>query len=171
VARTLLDFAEVANQSALRRALDEAERLRVLELNGLHDLLERSFGRRGLKPLRIVLPGVSPVAMTRSELEEAFIELCDETGLPPPVVNARIAGHEVDAVWPDRELVVELDGFEYHRTAAAFERDRARDADLQIAGFRVLRFTYRRVMDEPQAVVTTIATMLSRGRQPDGTPA
>jgi very-short-patch-repair endonuclease len=84
----------------------------------------------------------------RSELEERFLVLCREAGLPPPAVNVRLAGHEVDMAWADRRLVVELDGFAYHRTHAAFERDRARDASLQLAGHRVLRVTARRLARE-----------------------
>jgi very-short-patch-repair endonuclease len=64
--------------------------------------------------------------------------------------------------WPDRGLVVEFDGFAYHRTRAAFERDRARDAALQLAGNRVLRVTARRLAEEPEEVVKTVRALLLR---------
>jgi very-short-patch-repair endonuclease len=69
-------------------------------------------------------------------------------------------GFEVDALWPHQRLVVELDGYEFHRTRAAFERDRARDAALQLAGYRVLRVTSRRLAGEPAAVAETIRSLL-----------
>jgi len=56
-----------------------------------------------------------------------------------------VAGLEVDAVWPQWRLVAELDGYAFHGTRAAFERDRERDARLQLAGYRVLRFTHRKL--------------------------
>jgi Protein of unknown function (DUF559) len=124
VSRTLLDLAEVIDRVALRRAFEEAERLRLLDLKAVESLLE--------------------------------------AGLPLPDVNAWIAGCEVDAVWAAHGLVVELDGYEYHRTSAAFERDRIRDAQLQLAGFRVLRFTHRCVRREPEAVASLVRSILAK---------
>ena len=56
-----------------------------------------------------------------------------------------IAGHEVDFVWRDKRLVAELDGYAFHNTNNAFERDRERDADLLNAGFSTLRITHNRL--------------------------
>ncbi|MGZ8665524.1 MAG: DUF559 domain-containing protein [Solirubrobacterales bacterium] len=162
VPRTLLDLAEAIDRASLRRALEEAERLRLLDPTAVCSLLDRSRGRHGLRPLRSLLTSLEPVAITRSGLEDAFLDLCRRAGLPLPDVNASIAGHEVDAVWRAHGLVVELDGYEYHRTAAAFERDRIRDAQLQVAGYDVLRFTYRRVAKQPREVVATIKALISR---------
>ena len=92
----------------------------------------------------------------RSELERRFLELCRDAGLPRPAMNAWVAGHEVDALWEDQRLVVELDGRSFHETRAAFERDRIRDAALQLAGYRVLRVTRRRLEAEPEAVIAAI---------------
>jgi very-short-patch-repair endonuclease len=80
--------------------------------------------------------------------------------LPPPARNALVAGFEVDALWPQRRLIVELDGFSYHRSRAAFERDRRRDAALMLAGYRVLRISFRRLADEPQEVARTVRALL-----------
>jgi very-short-patch-repair endonuclease len=81
-------------------------------------------------------------------------------GLPAPEVNARILGHEVDFLWRDEGLVVEVDGFQFHSTRAAFERDRQRDAELQGAGLRVLRVTWRQVVDAPYAALTNLVRAL-----------
>ena len=63
-------------------------------------------------------------------------------------------------LWRDARLVVEVDGYAWHRGRRSFERDRRRDADLQVAGFRVLRVTWRRIRDEPEAVLVALARAL-----------
>ncbi len=161
VARTLLDLAQNVRQDQLERAFEQAERLRLLDLAAVARLCERSNGHRGLTRLRpLVAQAWRPVAETRSELERRFLRLCDDAGLPPAAVNVVVAGHEVDALWRAARLVVEVDGFEYHGTRAAFERDPARDADLQLAGFRVLRVTAQRLSREPQAVASAIGSLI-----------
>jgi very-short-patch-repair endonuclease len=83
----------------------------------------------------------------RSDLERRFVDVCRDAGLPLPAVNASVAGFEVDALWPAQRLIVELDGYQYHRTRRAFESDRVRDAELQLAGYRTLRITHRRLVE------------------------
>jgi very-short-patch-repair endonuclease len=79
-----------------------------------------------------------------------------------PQTNARLHGYEVDFLWPAARLVVEIDGFAYHRTRQAFERDRRRDAQLAAACFTVVRFTWRQLTEEPEAVVAQLAVLLRR---------
>jgi very-short-patch-repair endonuclease len=146
----------------LERAFEEAERLRLLDMNALLRLRERSDGKHGLISFDALLSEHRrDLPNTRSELEHLFYKLCRSSGLPPPSLNVTVAGFEVDAVWPDHKVVVELDGYLFHRTRAAFERDRLRDAALQTAGYRVLRVTYRRLSYEPDAVVGAIRALLS----------
>ena len=64
-------------------------------------------------------------------------------------MNQRVHGYEVDFHWPEARLVVELDGYEYHGTRQAFEDDRARDAALTAAGWRVIRVTDRGSTGQP----------------------
>jgi very-short-patch-repair endonuclease len=99
--------------------------------------------------------------LTFSELEIHFRALCQEHGIPQPAVNARPLGFRVDFEWPAAALVVETDGWGAHRTRAAFEEDRARDRRLTIAGFRVLRFTHRQVVDAPRAVAEQLRALLA----------
>jgi very-short-patch-repair endonuclease len=82
--------------------------------------------------------------------------------LPPTAVNARIGRHEVDLVWAPQRLVVEVDGFAYHGSRAAFERDRLRDAELQAAGYRVVRVTWRQLVERPEALIARLAQALVR---------
>jgi very-short-patch-repair endonuclease len=93
-------------------------------------------------------------------------ELIRAANLPRPRFNARLAGYEVDAVWPDRRLVVEVDGYAYHGHRAQFERDRRKDLALIAAGYRVIRVSWRQLTQEPLAVVAVIASALNLGRAP-----
>src|SRR4051794_19480349 len=95
---------------------------------------------------------------TRSTSERRLVALLGRAGLTPDATNARLAGWEVDVLYRDRRLVVELDGFAFHRTRAAFERDRRKDAALTVAGFRVLRFTWRQLEHEPERLVAAVAS-------------
>jgi very-short-patch-repair endonuclease len=160
VARTLLDVAELVPERRLRRAYEEADRLGLLRRDALERACDRGRGRRGLAAIgRLVAEERS--GATRSSLEDLFLVLCRTHRLPAPIVNASLLGFEVDALWPEQRLVVELDGFAFHRHRAAFERDRSRDAALQATGYRVVRFTHRRLQREPGAVAGELRALLS----------
>lgn len=161
VARTLFDLAEVSDRSALERAFEAAERRELLDMEAVRLTCRRNPGRRAHRQLRSLLPSLSRVEPIRSELERLFHRVCRLSNLPRPQVNARVGRFEVDAFWPDAGLVVEVDGWEFHRTRAAFERDRARDAALIVAGYRVIRITWRQVRDDPAGVASTIRRLLA----------
>jgi very-short-patch-repair endonuclease len=165
--RTLLDLAQVLGGRDVERALDAAERLHRFDLGAADRLLERTRGHRGRGRFARALRNHRP-APTRSELERRFLELCRNAGLPHPLPNTMVAGIEVDALWPHQRLVVELDGHAFHRTPLAFETDRRRDTTLQLSGYRVLRFTHRRLHDEPGEVVQTLRDLLSRSPERPG---
>jgi very-short-patch-repair endonuclease len=105
--------------------------------------------------------------LTRSELERMFITLCRRHRLPQPEVNVQVGPYEVDFLWRDRGLIVETDGFRHHSDRAAFERDRARDARLQSMGFRVLRFTYRQVVERFPVVAALRPLLAQSALTPD----
>ena len=89
------------------------------------------------------------------------MDLLRAHGIPTPQTNVLVDGFLVDAYWPDADLVVELDGYEFHRARDAFERDRRRDAVLALAGYRVVRVTYRMLAREPGRVAVTILSLLA----------
>ena len=162
--RTLVDLADVAPRRLLERAIDEAEYLR-LDRTGLVP----RHGRRGQGLLASVLAVHTPGSTrTRSEMEEMFLELCGEHGIPRPDVNVQLEGYECDFVWPRQGLVVETDGGAAHGTRNARERDRVKDARLVVAGWRVIRITYVRLLNEPDAVADDLKQLL---RQPAPRPA
>lgn len=156
-ARTLLDLAPLLPRPALERAAEQAVVLRLTT----HDELARECrpGRRGTARLRAALP--TEPSLTRSEAERRLLALVRAARLPRPRTNVRVAGHEVDLLWREQKLVVEVDGFAYHGSRQAFERDRRRDADLTAAGFRVVRFTWRQIAHEPEAVLARLAVLLA----------
>jgi very-short-patch-repair endonuclease len=163
-ARTLLDLAEVASLRTLERAFDEAVRIRLVSDSLLRDLLARSPGRRGAKVLRVLLERTDGPAFTRSEAEERLLALIRAARLPSPQLNVRVGPHEVDLLWQEAGLAVEVDGFAYHSTRTAFERDRLRDAELEAIGLRVVRVTWRQIAEEPHALVARLARALTRPR-------
>ena len=173
IARTLLDLAEVIRPHRLRRSVDEAERLQIFDLRAVERLIARSHGRRGLPRLRAALSDYrGPPPATRSELERRFLDLCHDAALPRPEVNVLIAGFDVDVAWPHPGLIVELDSHAFHRGRTAFESDRERDAALQLAGYRVVRITDRRLRNEPAEVMRIVRSLLSRSQaRRGGAPA
>lgn len=163
-ARTLLDLAEHASDSDLERAVGEARVRGLTSTDELRAMMARHPGRRGLRPLTALLDVEHGPAFTRSEGEREFLRLVDRAGIPRPRTNARVAGFEVDALWPDQRLVVEVDGYAFHRGRRAFERDRHKSATLATSGFRVLRFTWRQITETPERVAAHVATALAGER-------
>jgi very-short-patch-repair endonuclease len=164
VPRTLLDLAAVADERVLRRAVNEADRRGKLNRGAIQDLLERTPRRQGTKALRAVIAAVDPQARrSRSDLELAFLALCRRYGIDQPVMNAKVAGYEVDMHWPGTNLIVEIDSYEYHRTPAEFHNDRRRDADLTTKGYVVIRITDHWLATDPKGVAETISYAVTSG--------
>jgi hypothetical protein len=139
-AQTIADLRAVLVRADLRRAIRQAEVL------GLATGFEAA------------------VEGTRSELERRFLRLCQRAGLPPPEVNVRIDTLTVDFLWREQGLVVETDGYRYHRGRQAFEDDRGRDLELRARGYEVLRLSYRQVVDQPERVMAALGRSLRARR-------
>jgi very-short-patch-repair endonuclease len=154
--RTLRDLATRLPQHELDRATEQAQ---ILGLTTRDEIAETIDGRPGAAALRRAL--YDEPTLTRSEAERRLLRLIRDARLPRPETNARVAGYEVDLLWRDRRLIVEVDGFAFHGSRRAFERDRARDVDLQAAGYRVVRFTWRQITQQPHAVVARLAVLLT----------
>jgi very-short-patch-repair endonuclease len=160
-ARTILDLATVLDNRRLERAIDEADRLRLIVADDLIELLRRHRGHPGARPLRGLLARHRVGStLTRSELEERFLALCKQRHLPQPEVNVPLLDYVVDFLWRDAKLVVEVDGHASHRTPRAFQADRDRDGRLAVAGYRVVRFTWFDVTRRPAVVVDRIRRLL-----------
>ena len=173
VARTLLDLAATVRRDRLERALAQAQRLDLYDHRAIEDVLARANGHRGKAALTEAT--AREPKLTRSELEARFLALVRDAGLPEPLTNFLLAAPdhprlEVDLYWPTHRVIVELDGYETHRTRHAFEQDRARDAALTAAGYKIVRFTWRTadavVRNRLKALLTPAGT-----RPPRGSPA
>lgn len=159
--RTLLDLAEVVPKSHVIRAMTEAERQQIIDLNALKELLDRSLGRRGRRPLREILADAVIEPRTREEFEHRFLQLVLDAGLPRPKVNVLVAGYEVDVVWPEQKLIVELDSWKFHRHRKAFEDDRERDVVLALAGYLPIRVTWRQLTKAPARLIQRLRELLN----------
>ena len=107
------------------------------------------------------MTGETATDATRSELEHLFLRLCRRHSLPTPEVNAGAGRFIVDFLWRDRRLVVETDGYRFHRGRLAFEQDRERDVELKLRGYEVVRFTHRQVVEQGPRVARTVRALLS----------
>jgi very-short-patch-repair endonuclease len=158
-ARTLLDLATQLTARDLGRAVEEARIHRLITDRSLKEQFERYPRHQGAKALRKAAQ-IEP-ARTRSLAERGLLDLIRAARLPTPQANKKIGRHEVDLVWREHSLIVEVDGYAFHSTRAAFERDRRRDAELLALGYRVIRVTWRQIADEPEALVATLAVALA----------
>jgi very-short-patch-repair endonuclease len=164
VARTVLDFAGGAPERRIERALDEAFYLGRLHQDALDATLARHPNHKGSRLLRrIVARQTAGATRTRSELEERFLDLCRRHGIPHPEVNVLVEGFLVDFFWKHARLVVETDGYAAHSRRSTFEADRARTLILQAAGYRVLRFSYRQVIEKADWVANHVERALTAG--------
>jgi very-short-patch-repair endonuclease len=159
-ARTLLDLGSTLPQRQLDRAVEEAQVQRRVSLHSLDEQFARYPGHRGAAALRRAMK-LDP-AFTRREAERRLLNLIRAARLPAPQVNTTLDGYEVDFLWSAQRLVVETDGYAFHSSRSAFERDRRRDRHLQAKGYAVLRITWRELKDEPEAVVAELAAALTR---------
>jgi hypothetical protein len=164
VSRTLLDLAATDPRQP-GPALARAKRLGLLDLIALDELLARRRGYRGVRRLHRALDDFRDPAFTRSGVERRFLKLVKRAGLPRPSTNLFVAGHELDAYWPELRFAVELDTYEFHGDAESFERDRKRQEDLKLAGIEMVRITGRRIDAEPGAVIHRLRLLLAQRRQ------
>ncbi len=146
-AQTIADLRRVVPAREMRRAIRQAEVLGLPIGSG-------ALGDR-----------------TRSDLERLFLRLCRRYGLPAPEVNVRVGRHLVDFLWRDQRLIVETDGYRYHRGRQAFEDDRARDLELRARGFEVVRLGEKQVAEQPERIADVLRAAVAPSRRrvaPDG---
>jgi very-short-patch-repair endonuclease len=160
-ARALLDITPDLSDRETERALDEALIRRLITHAGLAAVLAAYPNSRGVVRLRALADPGRPTTETRSDGEEALLALLRRGDLPMPEVNGRVGHYTADFVWRDQKVILELDGYDYHRGRAAFERDHRRDAEHQRMGFLVIRITARQLAREPEAILVRIAMALA----------
>jgi very-short-patch-repair endonuclease len=158
--RTLIDIAAALGVRDLEKAVNEADKLGLVDTERLQASLSAQNGIHGVGRLRDVLDGRMP--QTDSELERRFLELIKQAGLERPLTGAMVSGHRADFFWPNLGLVVETDGLRYHRTPIQQARDRERDQAYATAGLTPLRFTYAQVTRDPDRVIDILRAIAAR---------
>jgi very-short-patch-repair endonuclease len=157
----VVDLAAGASPRNLKRALEQLLVTDRYDDHAMRAVLDRAPSKRGTGMVRAFIAELcDEAAPTRSELEHRLLELVRATQLELPVVNGYVEGLQVDFHWPRYRVVVEADGRRFHGHTVAIERDRDRDLRLQLAGWRVVRLTWRQVVNEPDRVVRLLRSVL-----------
>jgi very-short-patch-repair endonuclease len=159
--RTLIDLSTQLSPNQVERAVGEADKLGLVDLEALRGVLDGRPAQRGVRTLRKLLDRRTFV-LTDTELEQRFLPIVRRAGLPKPHTRFRVNGFKVDFYWPELGLVVETDGLRYHRTPAQQATDRVRDQAHAAAGLTPLRFTHAQVAYEAHHVEGTLRAVARR---------
>lgn len=163
--RTFLDLATVTGPKTLERSINEADKLDVIDADSLRRALDDHPGQPGIRLLRHVLDKHT-FRLSDDELERLFRPLAAAAGLPIPLTKHIVNKFEVDFFWPGLGLVIETDGWRYHRTPSTQTRDALRFQTHVAAGLIPLRFSHHQVKYEPRHVVNiltqTVANLRAR---------
>jgi hypothetical protein len=159
-ARTILDIAPRLSPKAVTRLVNDALRAGHLHPATFQDILQRNPYHPATKLLRPFAE--SSGNPTRSDFEDDFLAFTAKYGLPAPQVNVYVDGREVDAFFPRANLIVECDGWEFHKDRKAFEDDRERDAENLKHGFATVRVTRDRMGHTPDREAARLKEILDR---------
>jgi very-short-patch-repair endonuclease len=161
---TLIDLAVSLQPDPLEAAINEADKLKLVDAGTLRNELEPLSPRPGLGRLKAILDART-FTLTDTELERRFLRIARKAGLPNPKTQIRLNGFRVDFYWPQLELVVETDGLTYHRTPSQQARDRRRDQVHLAAGLTTLRFTNQQIRYAPRETETILRAVVERIRR------
>lgn len=159
--RTIVDLSRLLDQGELERVVAEASYRRLASEVELEAQIEGNQGKRGVAKLRRVLDLPGGPRRTRSPAERAMLRLLRRAGITGYEANARVHGYEVDLLWREERLAVEIDGYEAHSGRVAFERDRLKVATLAAHGLTVIPITGRQVRDDPVGVTRRLRRVLA----------
>ena len=162
--RTLIDLATEATPRQLERLVNEADKRDLIDPDSLRAALDGYAGQPGVKALRALL-NRHTFRLSDDELEVLFRPLAASAGLPVPLTKQIVNGFEVDFHWPDLGLVIETDGWRYHRTPAAQSRDALRDQIHTASGLTPLRFSHYQVKHEPDHVRDVLSRTVANLRR------
>jgi hypothetical protein len=154
--QTLIDIALELPAKRLERAVNDADKFKLIDPETLRTGLDDHVGEPGVKPLRALLDQ-DTFLLSDTELEVLFRPIAVAAGLPPELTKHVVNEFQVDFYWPSLGLVVETDGLRYHRTAVAQRRGAIRDNEHVASGLTRLRFTHWQVKHEPAYVRVILA--------------
>lgn len=162
--RTILDLAASLDLEHLESVVAEANYRGLAREAEIRDQLARNPGKRGMRHLRTVLDLPGGPRRTRSPAEREMLALIRRAGLSGYATNAPVDGYEVDLLWPDARLAVEVDGYDAHSGRVAFERDRLKNAALTAHGLTVMYVTGRQIRRDPDGVLDRVLRALAKAR-------
>jgi very-short-patch-repair endonuclease len=165
---TLIALAAQLDAETLARACHEAGVRYDTTPRQVDEALLRRPNAPGTRRLRAVLNGDTRV--TLSKLEQRFLALLEHEGLALPQTNRPAGARRVDCRWPSHRLTVELDGYRYHRSRHAWERDRRREREARARGDEFRRYTYGDVLEQPALMLAELRALLrasTEGALPD----
>jgi very-short-patch-repair endonuclease len=152
VARALADLAHSLDDQRYHRVVKEAQFRNLWVDAEIEDVLDR-------RPSRRLRDYLGDDTLTQTELEDRFLKICRRHQIPTPVTQYG-AKPRVDFIWPHRHLIVEVDGWQAHRTRTAFQDDRTTTNALQLQGFLVLRYTHQDVTRRAALVAAQVTQAL-----------
>lgn len=156
---TLVDLASCTSEWEVERAINEADRLDLIDPPTLRAGILELPPRPGMACVRSLL-GLD--ALTDTGLERKFLGIVLAAGLPRPQTQQRVSGYRVDFYWPQFGLVVETDGWRYHRTPGEQAKDHRRDQTHTAAGLTTLRFAESQIRHTPDEVRTKLLAVVKR---------
>ncbi|WP_170163280.1 endonuclease domain-containing protein [Bogoriella caseilytica] len=160
-ARTALDCLMDFPRSDAESLMIWVRTREVLTATDLEEAIAARQGHRGVSQLRSLTALTADGAL--SELEHRLHQLLREAGITGWIANApvRVGGRIIaraDVLFPAANVILEADGREYHQD---FEADRRRLNSLTLAGYVVLRLTWRQVTEDPQVVIQQVREALA----------
>lgn len=163
-ARALLEIAGEISGRSLEWALDQTLVKRLTSRAAVQAVLAAYPHRPGASRLAVLLDPERPTTLTSSPPEEQVLSHLRKARISIPEVNVRVGNYTADFLWRKEKVILEVDGYHYHHTRAAFERDHRRDAEHQREDFLVIRVTPRQLQHNHEALLVHIATVLERRR-------
>jgi very-short-patch-repair endonuclease len=156
---TLIDLASCTPEWQVEEAVNAADRLDLVDPETLRATVSTLPPRPGMTCLRRV---AGCDAITDTGLERKFLAIVQTANLPRPQTQVSVSGYRVDFYWPDLGLIVEADGWRYHRTPGEQATDRRRDQAHARSGLTTLRFGEDQIRHAPNEVRRTLAAVVAR---------
>ena len=167
IARTHLDIAEVVRADQLESVVEQAETLGVLDERALREQIAHNRTRSGAARLKALLDGYQvDFGQVLNAFERDFRAALRAAGMPEPLAGRFVVlddggpAIQADLHWPEYRFAIETDGFRFHRSRAAFERNTRNDQRLIDAGWQPMRVTWRQLRDERPRLVSTAMGLL-----------
>ena len=154
--RTLIDLSASMGDKERRKMLREALRIGATTVPSLEACLRKHRGRRGTAKLNELASEYARLKLDRcrSDAEAYAMEVLAASNRPLPELNLTIAGFEADLVWPERRVIVEIDGPQYHRDKL---HDARRTKAWTDAGYTVRRLGSAELFEQPQRLLRAAA--------------